>query len=184
MSKNILFILPNLVKERTELHSNVDDKLIIPKIKIAQDMYLMPLLGTTLFNKILTDIDNNSLSGDYLILVEDYIVDIMVNYTMAKLAPALNAQFWNNGVSTKSVNGSTTVNGNDLKNVVSDFISQGDFYSQRCKRYLQQHAQNKYPEYYNQIAGIDIMIPETNVWECPISLGGIDNVKPHKYFNQ
>ena len=36
--KNTLFIGANAIKERTSVHSNIDDKLIMPEIKICQDM--------------------------------------------------------------------------------------------------------------------------------------------------
>jgi len=183
----ITLITPEVLKDRTELHTDVDEKLIKPKIRLAQDLYVLPLLGTTLYNKIIHFIATATLdttpATPYKFLLDNFLVDIMCNYTMAKLLPSLNAQYWNSGVSTKSIQNSTTVTGNDLKNLIADFISNGDNYSQRAKRYLQQNAYTSFPEYYQQVAGIDIIIPETNVWESPISMGGINNVKPHKYFN-
>ncbi len=183
----ITLITPQVLKDRTELHSDVDEKLIKPKIRLAQDLYVLPLLGTTLYNMVISFIKNNTLdttpATPYKYLLDNFLIDIMCNYTMAKLLPSLNAQYWNSGVSTKSIGGSSTVQGSDLKLLVADFMSNGDNYAQRAKRYLQQNAYASFPEYYAQVAGIDIIIPETNVWESPISMGGINNVKPHKYFN-
>ncbi len=65
MSKNILLISETILKERTKLHSNVDPKLLFPDIKVAQDMYIEPLLGTALYNKILDDINAGTLTGAY-----------------------------------------------------------------------------------------------------------------------
>jgi len=68
-------ILPSVIKERMSLHDNIDDKLIYPEIKAVQDLYIMPILGSTLFNKILNDISTNTLAGNYKSLVDNYVVE-------------------------------------------------------------------------------------------------------------
>ena len=45
MSANILFISVESIKDRSGLHGNVDEKLILPEIKTCQDMYILPALG-------------------------------------------------------------------------------------------------------------------------------------------
>jgi len=184
MSKNILLILPSVLKERSALHTNVDDKLIAPEIKAVQDLSIMPLLGSTLFNKIIADIDGGTLTGNYKILVDDYLIDCICNYVMAELAPSLNAQYWNKGVSTKQADQSQIVNGSDLRNAVDKYRGRAENYAQRTKRFLQQNAQSMFPEYYQLIAGIDVVPPEGAIYECPIWLGGKDvSVKPQPSYN-
>ncbi len=39
MSLNTLFISVQNIKDRSGLHANVDEKLVLPEIKTAQDMY-------------------------------------------------------------------------------------------------------------------------------------------------
>ena len=63
-------ILPSVVKERMSLHDNVDDKLIYPEIKAVQDLYIMPLLGSTLFNKILSDLEIASNNKEIIFIKE------------------------------------------------------------------------------------------------------------------
>ena len=65
MSNISLLVLPSLVKERTNIHSNVEDALLIPEIQAVQDLYILPIVGTALYNKLLTDIGNNALAGLY-----------------------------------------------------------------------------------------------------------------------
>jgi hypothetical protein len=191
MSKNTLLVLPGLVKERTGLHTNIDDKLIAPEIKAVQDLYIMPLLGSTLFNKIQDDIATSinplvaeKLTGAYKILMDDYLIDIICNYTMSELAPTLNAQFWNKGVAAKSADASTPTSGAELKATSDKYRQRGDSYAQRAKRYLQQNAITLFPEYYRHVAGIDIVTPENNVFDSPIWLGGHNvDIKPQPSYN-
>jgi hypothetical protein len=177
-------ISPQMLKEKTALHDNVDSKLIIPVLKRVQDMYVQPLLGSTLYKKILADIKTNSLSGKYKELLDEYLLDVICQYALAEIAPDLNAQFYNKGVTNKQAEGSTAVTGTDLKTVIAKYTKNGEWYAERCKRYLQQYANQYYPEYYQLTPGIDTIVPTTQVWNCPISLGtDVSNVKPHAYYN-
>jgi hypothetical protein len=96
MSKNILLISDTIIKERSIVNGNTDPKLIYPDIKVAQDMYVLPILGTALFNKIQDAVAANDWTGltNYKTLLDDYIIDTLVNYTQAEL-PMGSYQFTN-----------------------------------------------------------------------------------------
>lgn len=89
MSLNILLVSDTMIKERTVIHGNIDPKLIYPDIKVAQDMYIQPLLGSALYNKIQTLINTNTISDganvNYKTLLDNYIVDALIYYTRANL---------------------------------------------------------------------------------------------------
>ena len=51
----------NTPKKDTALGGSVDDNLIMPYILLAQDMYILPILGTDLYNKLKTDIQSAGL---------------------------------------------------------------------------------------------------------------------------
>ena len=81
MSSNTLLITVQQLKERTSLHSNVDEKLVVPDIKYCQDAYIMPLLGTALMAKLQDQIEalpTGKPSGDYLTLWENYLLDALI----------------------------------------------------------------------------------------------------------
>ncbi len=184
MSLNVLIIMPSVVKDRTELHTNVDEKLILPVIKRVQDIYVMPLLGSTLFNKIITNINANTLSGNYQTLVDNFLIDIVCNYVMAELPASLNAQFWNAGVSIKNTENGQTLQGNEIKKIQDNYRQYAGHYAQRAKRYLQQNANTLFPEYYQMVAGIDVVVPESNVFDCPIDIGTKEIfIKPQPSYN-
>lgn len=173
MSKNTLIITAPILFQRTELHTNTDEKLISPTIKRVQDMYLMPVLGTTLFNKIQELIEQYPVKGsmpdsDYKTLLDDYIIDVMCNYVMAELPTALNYQYFNKGVATIKSNDSTDTNTSDIRTIQSRYRQSAEFYTERLRRYLIQYASTKYPEYYTQIPGVDILPPNQQAFELPI----------------
>ena len=52
MSLNILFINEELIKSRTAISTGIDGKQILPVIKLAQDKFLLPALGNSLFRRL------------------------------------------------------------------------------------------------------------------------------------
>ena len=62
MGKNTVLISVETLKEQTGLHANVDPKLILSEILTAQDMYILPILGSALYNKLQSDVDGRVVS--------------------------------------------------------------------------------------------------------------------------
>ena len=184
-------ILPSVIKERMSLHDNVDDKLIYPEIKAVQDLFIMPLLGSTLFNKILNDIANNTLTGNYKTLVDDYLVMAVCNYVMSELPEGLNYQFWNKGVSQKTVDNATQPSMSEMYSIVAKYKSRAEHYSKRARMYLIQNGNAMFPEYFTFVAGVDTVYPDRTSFTSPIFLGNeteaprgdysLNNVPPAGY---
>lgn len=174
-------ILPSVIKERMSLHDNVDDKLIYPEIKAVQDMYIMPLLGSTLFNKILTDIANNTLSGYYKTLMDDYLIMCICNYVMSELPEGLNYQYWNKGVSQKTVENATQPTMSEMYSIVAKYKSRAEHYSKRARMYLIQNASAYFPEYRQFVSGVDTVYPDKNSYSNPIYLGDESEAPPTDY---
>lgn len=170
MSEIKLMILPSVLKERTGVHTNIDDKLIMPEIKAAQDLYIRPLLGSILFDKMLTDLPS-SLSGDYLYIFEQFIIDALCNYVMSELPEGLNYQFWNKGLSSKTTDDSQNPTMSEMYSIVSKYKKRAEHYADRCRLWLIQNAPSRIPEYYAP-GGVDKVSPDRQVFTSPIYLGG------------
>ena len=50
---------------------------------MAQDRYILPVLGTDLNNVLITKIQGSSLAGDYLTLLQTYIQPALVQFAFA-----------------------------------------------------------------------------------------------------
>jgi hypothetical protein len=171
MSSNVLMISPKVVKDRTQLHTNVDDKLIVSEIKVAQDMFILPLLGSKLYNKILTDIAATNLVGEYLILRDSYLYDCLTWLTLHELVTTINGQMWNTGVSNPTASNSTQADAKEIEALRSKYKARAEHYTERARLYLLQNAATKFPEFLNVSGGIDVVAPHGNTYTCPIYLG-------------
>lgn len=173
MSKNVLMISVKMLKERTAVHDNIDEKLIYPEIKAVQDLYMLPLLGTALFNKIISDIDNGTLTGSYKSLVDDYLIDTLCNYVISELPLGLTYQFWNKGVAAKTTDNSNQPSMSELFDVAKKYKNRAEEYAQRARLYLRQNSPTLFPEYINPGSGVDTVIPERQGFSNPIFLGDV-----------
>jgi hypothetical protein len=63
---NVLLITKDHLFKYTQLQGNVDIDKVTPFVKIAQDIQVQEILGTKLYRKILTDVQADTLAGNYL----------------------------------------------------------------------------------------------------------------------
>ncbi len=176
------FILPSVIKDRTGLHSNVADDLIYPEIVNAQVSYLLPLLGSRLYDKIMQQItDDGQPSGYYKELTDMFLVMAMCNWVMAELPPALTFQYWNKGVSTKTVENANEPSMSDIYAQMARYKGRAESYAKRARNYLIQNAPAMFPEYLQPIAGLDQIIPDAQQYTCPIFLGDETETPPDDY---
>ena len=173
MAKNVLLISDDILKDRTAVHGNIDPKLLYPEIKDAQNMYILPILGTALYNKIINDVDSGTIAGDYKDLLDDYIIDPLLNYVLATLPTAISYQFWNKGVLRKSGDNTELPNMSELMSISDNYRRKAEWYADRLNKYLKAQADETFlPEYVNPGDEFDTIVPEDTSYTMPIYLGG------------
>lgn len=84
MSEIIIMVEPSDVVALTTFDGNIDIDNLKPMIFIAQTTYLKSFLGLDLYTKIYTDFVDDTLAGEYLIIFNEYVKDI-VSYQAASL---------------------------------------------------------------------------------------------------
>lgn len=169
MSEIVLLIPPKTILERTTMHTNTDEKMIFPEIKAAQDMFIRPLLGSVLFDKIKTDIAADSLTGEYKKIMDEFLIDAICNYVMANMPEALNFQVHNTGVKTKTSENSETPSMSDLYVLIAKHKKRAEHYANACRLYILAHLPS-FPEYH-AAGGVDKVSPDRGSYSCPFYLG-------------
>ena len=149
MSLNTLFISVQNIKDRSGLHANVDEKLVLPEIKTAQDMYILPALGSALYNRLQDGINNCTLNMDETNLLDNYIADTLVHYVLSELPMGLSYQFYNKGLLRKGGENTENPSMQDMIDVANRYKARAEFYKQRMIKYLKEYS-TTYPEYLNQ----------------------------------
>ena len=165
--QHTLFISTDRLKKDSALGGSVDDNLLLPYILMAQDRYILPMLGTDLQNKLISDIQGSSLAGAYLTLLQTYIQPALVQFAFATVLPFLRLRMVNNSVVTMSSENGTSVTHQDLKPLISASMDQGEFYRERLIDYLRYNT-SSFPE-YNSNTGAELD-PTTNNYFAGINL--------------
>ena len=145
--QHTLFISATRLKKDTALGGSVDDNLIMPYILLAQDMNILPVLGTDLYEKLKSDVQGGSLTGAYKTLVETYIQPALVQFAFTQLIPFLRLRFSNNSVVVMgATEQSSSASYDDIKPLMDTATDAAEFYRQRIIDYLRNN-QSSFTEY-------------------------------------
>ena len=166
--QHTLYISATRIKKDTALGGSVDDNIIMPYILLAQDMFILPVLGTDLDDKLKSDIQGGSLTGAYQTLVETYIQPALVQFAFAELAPFLRLRFVNNAVVIMgATDQSDSASYEDIKPLIDRANDAAEFYRQRLIDYLRNNT-SSFSEYSSN-TGADLD-PTTRNYYAGINL--------------
>jgi hypothetical protein len=84
-----LIISENYLKEYTTINNNVDVKIVTPVIQEAQVFYILPILGTQLYNQIISQVGSNTVSAANVTLLDNYVVPCLMYYVKCELIPEM-----------------------------------------------------------------------------------------------
>lgn len=155
----ILYISTSKLKKDTTIGSAVDDNIISPCIKIAQERYILPILGTKLSQKL----DALILAGEvddagnevYKTILNDYIQPSLVQFTFCEVAVFLRIRFSNNSITIPSSEQGSAASIADIKMLIDRSKAQATWHAERLINYLftntatiPQMHENVYPDLY------------------------------------
>ena len=166
--QHTLYISSTRLKKDTALGGSVDDNLIMPYILLAQDMNILPILGTDLDAKLKSEIVAGTLANQYKTLVETYLQPALVQFAFSTLAPYLRLRFSNNSVVVMgATEQSSSATYDDIKPLMDTATDAAEFYRQRMIDYLRNNS-TSFPEYSSN-SGSDLN-PTTNNYFAGIQL--------------
>lgn len=121
--KTILLREDDIVK-LSNISGNVDIDKLVPFIYMAQKTKILPMLGRSLYNKIVEDYENDELTGDYLIIYEEFVVEALVYFTAYFYWSIGLYQLDNNGAYKKTAENSEFLEDNELTRVAKFYDQQ------------------------------------------------------------
>ncbi len=149
-----LFISRTDLVKNTIIDGNVDTDKFIQFIKIAQEIHITNYLGSKLYDKISADIVADTLTGDYLSLVKNYIQPMLIHFAMVEYLPFASFQIKNGGVFKHSSESSESVSKSEIEFLIQKQRDFSEYYTRRFVDYICFNSA-KFPEYLNN-SGSDI----------------------------
>jgi hypothetical protein len=184
MSANILMISEQSFKDFTIASNNIDLKNLTQVIKMTQDRFIHPLCGSALYNKILTLIDNGTITSGgnavYKTLLDSYLTDTLFNYVLGELPMAMQYKFVNKGVMKKTSENSEQPTYAELQSISKYYQGYAEWYAERTINYLTANS-TTYPEYLNPGSDITAIWPTSNQYRTAINLGNgeLEDTRPY-----
>lgn len=158
--------------KNSAFNANLDDEYLQPAIEEAQSVYLREILGDKLYNTLTNKIDNNTLSGIYKTLVDNYIKPFLRYEVQSVVCIPLNYKQRNAGIINQYDQGFSTTTVKDTMYIAEHYQSKAEFYSNRLTTFLQQNA-SSIPEYAYSCD--NVTNPSTSQNVTTIYLGGRRN---------
>jgi hypothetical protein len=170
----VIFISEQALKDNSIINENVDMKVLLPVIKLAQEKFMLPILGTGLYNEVKTQVSASNVSVLNKTLLDDYIQPALIWWIMAEAPMPLTYKFMNKSVATRSSENASPASLNDLLKLEERFKDNAQWYSQRITNYLLENS-TLYPLYLSPGNGIDTIVPKKTMYSTGMYLGSTIN---------
>lgn len=154
-----LFINSKDVKTFTSINGNLDPDRYLNAVYLAQITHIQTLLGTDLYNRLATDIENDSLNSDYRLLLDDYVKPILIHYTLVEMLPRIHYQISNKGIFKHRSENAETASAEEVDELIEKERSAAQFYADRFLDFIKNNT-TTYPEYYTN-SGADLYPDQT-----------------------
>ena len=134
------------VKQYTDVNNSLDADLIKNAIREAQDIELQRVIGTLLYQKLISDVQADSLTGAYKTLVDDYVQDMLLYSAYYNILENTFIRTRNNGLLTpQGGENSASVDKATYEMKRTSVRNKFEYYSDRLSRYLVE-TQDNFPE--------------------------------------
>lgn len=137
---NILFVSEDYVKSNSNLNDNMFGKNLLPAMREAQDVYLQQIIGSTLYNKLIDMIDQETIGETenalYKDLLDNQIRPYLLYQTLVQLLPVINAKLVNFGTSQSNDEHIVNLSQGDVAVLTGHYQAMADFYCRRLQEYI------------------------------------------------
>ena len=140
----ILFISPQELSNTTILSGNVDIDKYTFCIANVQVTTIEPLLGSELYDKIIADLEAETLTGLYLELFEKYIKPITKHYAVGQYIEIASYILDNGGLYKHTGENIEVVDKQEAQFLSNKYNAMAQMYVQRFEKWI---CKNTIPEY-------------------------------------
>jgi hypothetical protein len=161
-----LFISENKLKNFTDLNNSVDPDLLKNAVREAQDINIQRMLGYNLYQKLITDVNNNTLTGYYLTLMNEYLQDTLLYWSYYEALESIWLRPRNNGLLIP--NGgveASAVDSNTYDKKRQSVKNKAEWYAERMVGFLIDN-ETQFPEFGTE-TGMEIYPDQRSQFKSP-----------------
>lgn len=144
-----IFLSEATLKAESILQDNVDMKVVTPTIKDVQNFYILPILGTSLYNDISDKIIASTLTNNDKNLLDLYIQPTMIWYVRMELPLNINYKYFNKSVGVQNADNLVPASLGEIQAIMDRAKNKAEWYAERLTKYLLSN-QTIFPLYLSQ----------------------------------
>lgn len=118
MGLTTILIKQDELTRNTIIGGSVDTDRYLQAIKAYQNLLIKPILGVTLYNKIVSDFETNTLSGLYLEMFDDYIKEMIIHGSAEIYISQAAYMISNSGITKARTDSSETISKEEVDYLV------------------------------------------------------------------
>ena len=145
MAQALFYSMKDL-KRFSSLSGNIDDDKLLQFAKIAHDIHIQNYLGTDLFNRLEAGIIASDLTANETSLLNDYVKDMAIHWTLVEAIDALAFTISNKGVFKHTSEDSESATKEDIDWIVNKHRGRAQYYTNRFIEYMCENG-STFPEY-------------------------------------
>ena len=139
------------LKQLSLIHGNVEDSILAPTIRVVQDTMIEPIIGTSLYTRLLEGIDADDLNTDEVLLMDFYITPLLAMGCNLETVITTTYQIRNKSMGITSDEYLKGASESEINRLQDNFRSKFEHYRHKLINYLRYNSA-LYPE-YNQYFG-------------------------------
>lgn len=147
----LLFITPREITKTTVLGGNVDVNKYEFFIESVQFSVIEPLLGTELYDKIVNDVTNETISGDYLTLYTEYIKPIVKNEALAEYIEVASLSVNNGGIYKHQAESAENATNSEIEALAGKYHHLAQNHIQRLDKWLCNNRITEYKRHQDEV---------------------------------
>ena len=156
---NAYLITTANVKKIAYIQGNVEDSILAITIKRVQDNIIQPIIGTSLYKRLLAGITANDLNSDEQTLLNDYIAPCIASACVYKIIYPLATKTRNKTVGSNQDEIMSTASLEAQTQLRNEYRKDFEPYRLALIGYLKDNEQ-LFPEYYDWVCSFENIPPD------------------------
>ena len=140
------------------VEADFDQGMLGQLIWDIQELYILPIIGTALYDELKTQVRTNTLTSVNQTLLFEKINPALMWHVLSKGAHIFTYKIRNKGIVTQTSDNATPATISEIDRLVKQFESFAQTYSERLTKYLIENS-TTYPLYLNAGNGVDAIQP-------------------------
>jgi len=170
----VMFLSEATLKQESILQDNVDMKVVTPTIYDVQNYFILPILGTSLYKDISSEIEDGNVSQKYKDLLDLYIQPTMIWYCRMELPLNINYKYFNKAVGVQNADNMNPASMDEIQMLMDRAKNKAEWYAERLTKFLLAN-QTTYPLYLTQTnVDIDTIFANRTNYTSGMVIGGSD----------